>query len=76
MILGVVNDAPVETDAPPVAPVYHIAFPVAQVAPKVTVPVPQIAAGLTVGVAGIGFIVAVTDVLFDSQPATFVLQLT
>ena len=68
--------APVETLAPPVAPVYHIAVPVAQVAPNVTVPLPQIAAGLTVGVAGIGFIVAVTGVLFDSQPAAFVLQLT
>ena len=55
---------------------YQVAVPVAQVPPKVTVPAPQIAAGLTVGVAGIGFIVAVTGVLFDSQPAAFVLQLT
>ena len=74
-MLGVVNDAPVETLAPPVAPVYHMAVPVAQVAPNITVPVPQIAAGLTVGVAGIGFIVAVTGVLPDSQPSV-VLQLT
>ena len=69
------NDAPVETLAPPVAPVYHMALPVAQVAPNVTVPVPQIAAGVTVGAFGTGFIVAVTGVLFDSQPSV-VLQLT
>ena len=68
--------APVEILAPPVAATYHIAVPVAQVAPKVTVPVPQIAAGVTVGAFGIGFIVAITGVLFDSQPAAFVLQLT
>ena len=67
--------APVETDAPPVAPVYHMAVPVAQVAPKVTVPVPQIAAGVTVGAFGIGLTVAVTGVLPDSQVAS-VLQLT
>ena len=67
--------APVETDAPPVAPVYHMAVPVAQVAPKVTVPLPQIAAGVTVGAFGIGFIVAITGVLPDSQPSV-VLQLT
>ena len=69
------NDAPVKTLAPPVAPVYHIAVPVAQVAPKVTVPVPQIAAGVTVGTFGTAFIVAVTGVLPDSQPSV-VLQLT
>ena len=68
--------APVETDAPPVAAEYHIAVdPVAQVAPKVTVPVPQIAAGFTVGADGIGLTVATTGVLPDSQPSV-VLQLT
>ena len=67
--------APVETDAPPVAPVYHIAVPVEQVAPNITVPAPQIAAGLTVGAFGIGFIVAITGVLPDSHPSV-VLQLT
>ena len=68
--------APVETDTPPVASMYHMAVPVVQVPPNVTVPVPQIAAGVTVGVFGIRFIVAITNVLFDSQPAVFVLQLT
>ena len=70
------NDAPVATDAPPVAAAYQFATePVAQVAPKVTVPVPQIAAGVTVGAAGAAFVVAFTSVLADSQPAS-VLQLT
>ena len=54
---------------------YHIAVPVAQVPPKVTVPVPQIAAGVTVGAFGIGLTVAVTGVLPDSHPSV-VLQLT
>ena len=67
--------APVETLAPPVVTVYHIAVPVVQVAPNVTFPLPQIAAGVTVGAFGIGFIVAVTGVLPDSQPSV-VLQLT
>ena len=62
--------APVETDAPPVAPVYHCATPVAQVAPNVTVPVPQMAAGLTVGAFGVGLMLAVTGVLPDSQVAS------
>ena len=46
-----------------------------QVAPKVTVPVPQIAAGVTLGATGIALIVAFTSVLPDSQPSV-VLQLT
>ena len=58
--------APVANDVPPVAPVYHMAVPVAQVAPNITVPVPQIAAGVTVGAVGN----ASTDFLtvFDSPP--------
>ena len=59
------NDAPVAIDAPPVA----------QFAPNVTVPVPQIAAGVTVGAVVLALIVAVTGVLPDSQPSV-VLQLT
>ena len=68
--------APVETLAPPVAAVYHWAVPVVQVAPKVTVPVPQIAAGVTVGVVGMALMVAVTNVLTDSQFCGELLQLT
>ena len=50
-ILGVVNDAPVAIDVPPVAVAYQLAIEVVQVAPNVTVPVPQMAAGVTVGAA-------------------------
>ena len=46
-----------------------------QVAPNVTVPVPQMAAGVTVGAVGMGLMVAFTSVLPDSQPSV-VLQLT
>ena len=74
-MLGVVNDAPVAMDAPPVAATYHCAVPVVQVAPNVTVPVPQMAAGVTVGAAPPALIVAFTSVLPDSQPSV-VLQLT
>ena len=69
------NDAPVATDAPPVAAAYQLAVPVAQIAPNVTVPLPQIASPLTVGAVGMEFIVALTSVLPDSQPAVD-LQLT
>ena len=68
-------DAPVAIELPPVAIAYHWATPVVQVAPNVTVPVPQIASPFTVGAAGIGLIVAFTSVLPDSQPSV-VLQLT
>ena len=62
--------------APPVAATYHIAVdPVAQVAPKVTVPAPQIASPFVVGAFGIGLTVATTGVLPDSHPSV-VLQLT
>ena len=70
-----VYDAPVAIELPPVEAAYHWATPVVQVAPKVTVPVPQIASPFTVGAAGIGLMVAFTSVLPDSQPSV-VLQLT
>ena len=68
-------EAPVAIELPPVAAAYHWATPVVQVAPNVTVPVPQIASPFTVGAAGIGLMVAFTSVLPDSQPSV-VLQLT
>ena len=68
-------DAPVAIELPPVEAAYHWATPVVQVAPNVTVPVPQIASPFTVGATGIGLIVAFTSVLPDSQPSV-VLQLT
>ena len=61
---------------PPVADEYHMAVPVAQVAPKVTEPVPQVVAGVTVGAVPPEFTVAVTAVLADSQPPAVDLQLT
>ena len=69
------NDAPVAIDAPPVAAVYQLAVPVAQVAPNVTVPVPQMAAGVVVGAVAFPLTVAVTGVLPDSHPSAD-LQLT
>ena len=54
---------------------YQLAVPVAQVAPNVTVPVPQMASPLTVGAVAVALIVAVTGVLPDSQPSAD-LQLT
>ena len=57
--------APVANAVPPVEVAYQFATePVAQVAPKVTVPVPQIAAGVVVATAGAGSIV--TTISFDS----------
>ena len=44
-------------------------------APNITIPLPQIASPLTVGAVGIAFVVALTSVLPDSQPAND-LQLT
>ena len=69
-------EAPVAIELPPVAAAYHWATPVVQVAPNVTVPVPQIASPFTVGTAGIGLIVAFTSTLADSHPALTDLQLT
>ena len=69
-------DAPVAIELPPVAAAYHWATPVVQVAPKVTVPVPQIAAGATVGATGIGLMVAFTSTLADSHPAFADLHVT
>ena len=70
------NDAPVATDVPPVEAAYHCAVPTVQIAPNSTEPAPQILAFLMAdGDAGIAFIVALTSVLADSQPAVD-LQLT
>ena len=74
-MLGVVNDAPVAIDAPPVEAEYQFAVPVAQVAPNVTEPVPQVVAGVTVGAVPAELTVATTGVLPDSQPSVD-LQLT
>ena len=62
-MLGVVNDAPVETLVPPVAPAYQLIVPALAVAPNTAVPVPHIAAGELDVIVGIAFTVAVTAVL-------------
>ena len=62
-ILGVVNDAPVPNDVPPVAALYQLIVPALAVAPNTTVPVPQRLAGVLAVMVGIAFTVAATDVL-------------
>ena len=41
-----VNDVPVPRDAPPVAAAYQLMVPAEAVAPRVTVPVPQVDPGV------------------------------
>ena len=62
-MLGVVNDAPVANDAPPVKAEYQLIVPALAVAPNTAVPVPHIAAGVLDVIVGIAFTVAVTAVL-------------
>ena len=64
---GVVNEVPVPNDTPPVKAAYQLIVPEEAVAPKVTVPVPQRAAGIVVATVGILFIVTKTSVLADVQ---------
>ena len=58
-----VNDVPVPRDAPPVAAAYQLMVPAEAVAPRVTVPVPQVDPGVVVAIVGMAFTVAVTAVL-------------
>ncbi len=62
-MLGVVNEVPVPSDVPPVAAAYQFKVPALAVAPKVTVPVPHIDAGVVAVTVGIEFTVAMTAVL-------------
>ncbi len=50
---------------PPVADAYQLITPALAVAPKVTVPVPQIAAGVVAVTVGIAFTV-ITELLLDA----------
>jgi hypothetical protein len=54
---------PVASDAPPVEAAYQLIVPADAVAPKVTVPVPQILAGVLAVIVGIAFTVAAIAVL-------------
>ena len=62
-ILGVVNDAPVPNDVPPVKAAYQFNVPALAVAPKVTVPVPHTEPGVVPLTVGIAFIVITTALL-------------
>ena len=58
-MLGVVKDAPVNNDEPPVETAYQSMVPADAVADNVTVPVPQRAAGVVPVMVGIGLTVKV-----------------
>ena len=62
-MLGVVYDVPVCKDDPPDKAVYQSTTPAEAVAPKVTVPVPQRAAGVVLAIVGVVLTVAMTAVL-------------
>jgi len=59
----VVKLVPVPTEVPPVIAVNQLSIPVEATAPNVTVPGPQIAAGVVDAIVGIGLTVATTAVL-------------
>ena len=59
-MLGVVNDAPVANDVPPVNAEYQLIVPALAVAPNATVPVPQRFAGVLAVMVGTAFTV-ITD---------------
>jgi hypothetical protein len=62
-ILGVVKLVPVPNELPPVAAAYQLTVPADAVAPKTTLPVPQVEPGVVPVIVGIAFRVAVTTVL-------------
>ena len=67
-MLGVVNDAPVPNDVPPVAALYQLIVPALAVAPNTTVPVPHIAAGVLAVMVGMVFTITVTIVDVSLHP--------
>jgi hypothetical protein len=60
VITGLVKDVPVPSDVPPEAAAYQEIVPAEAVAPIVTAPVPQIAAGVVPVIVGAVLIVATT----------------
>jgi hypothetical protein len=70
-MLGVVKVDPIPTCVVKPTLLYHVRLPLPD-APRTTVPVPHLAAGTTVGAAGIGVTVAITSTLGPSQPAALV----
>ena len=67
-MLGVVNDAPVPNDVPPVAALYQLIVPALAVAPNTTVPVPHIAAGVLAVMVGMVFTITVTIIDVSLHP--------
>ena len=67
-MLGVVNDAPVPNDVPPVAALYQLIVPALAVAPNATVPVPQRLAGVLAVMVGIAFTITATAVEVSLHP--------
>ncbi len=67
-MLGVVNDAPVANDVPPVNAEYQLIVPALAVAPNATVPVPHIAAGVLAVMVGIVFTITATAVDVSLHP--------
>ena len=60
---GVVNELPVPRLAPPVELAYQLIVPAEAAAPRVTMPVPQMLAGVVPVIVGIVLTVATTAVL-------------
>ena len=69
LMLGVVKLLPVASELPPVAAAYQLMIPALAVAPRITVPVPHLEAGVVPVMVGMAFTVAATAVLVaDVQP--------
>ena len=64
-ITGVVNDVPVPRDTPPAGDAYQSIIPADGVAPRVTVPAPQIESGDVDMTVTIALTVATTAVLVN-----------
>ena len=71
-MLGVINEAPVPKDVPPVEAAYQLIVPALAVAPRVTVPDQQREPGVVPVIDGMALIVAVTAVLVAVVQPLFV----
>ena len=60
VITGVVNEVPVPSAVPPVEAAYQLSVPAEPVAPSVTLPLPQVEAGVVLVMFGTVFTVAST----------------
>ena len=63
LIEGVVNETPFPIAAPPVEALYQFIVPADGVAPKITIPVPQLLPGVVAEIVGKGVTVAIIGVL-------------